>query len=258
MKHKVGITVTLVVCAGFIVLYALEPPRALMGLSRITRLLAIVVGSGFAFANWRRLDRDDPNRTGWFLLGAWLAWFLAGELALEAYRRLRGTAPPLPSVGDIFFLAGYGFLVAALVRFLTNWRASGFPLGNSRKQAMLALTVSLALAILNFVLLRPIALAPLPLGERLITILYPILDSVILVPTMILLGMVLHFRGGRVWAVWAALLAGIGFMGASDIAFAYVSSLRMSWVMPLLHVTVIFSYIFCALGAFEEWVLLSD
>src|SRR5690242_7728119 len=127
-----------------------------MGWSRLLKVVPAVIGSGFAFANGRRLERDDPNGRGWFLLGAWLFWFLAGELAMEAYRRVLGIAPPLPSVAYIFFLLGYGFLLAALIVFLGNWRSSGFPLGSSRKQASLAAAVSAVLLLMNYFLLRPV------------------------------------------------------------------------------------------------------
>src|SRR5205807_4160885 len=118
------------------------------------------------------------------------------------YRRMLGIEPPFPSVGDLFYLLGYGFLLVAMFSFLVGWRASGFPLGNARTQAVVAVAAGLLLAVLNVVMLRPIAHAQLPLAERLLDIGYPILDSIVLVPTLILFGMALHFRGGRVWTVW--------------------------------------------------------
>src|SRR5207245_498158 len=138
MKHKLGLTVSVAACAGVVMLYTFVPAKALLGVSKLCRIAFALVGSGFALASWRRLDHDDPNRKRWFLLGGWLACWAAGEVAQEAYRRMLGIEPPFPSVGDLFYLLGYGFLLVAMFSFLVGWRASGFPLGNARTQAVVA------------------------------------------------------------------------------------------------------------------------
>jgi len=92
----------------------------------------------------------------------------------------------------------------------------------------------------------------------LLNVLYPILDFVLLIPTVLLIRISLRFRGGAVWKVWATLLGGFLFLCAADILFAYFSQLDRTELVDLVDVTYLLSYGFFALGVLYQRELLVE
>jgi hypothetical protein len=78
-----------------------------------------------------------------------------------------------------------------------------------------------------------------------------------LVPTVILLQITLRFRGGRVWTVWATLLAGVLSSAAGDVLFADPTEHTQKLVGPLVDLLFIYGYWFSALGAKRQYELMS-
>ena len=221
------------------------------------KLAAQLLGCIFAARAARRHEAGGVVRTAWTWMSAWLGCWFAGQLVLAAYERILHVVPPLPSLGDGLFIAGYVFVIAALFRFASAYRASGFAVGGARDHALVALAACAVFAALAYVILLPIALAPTPLGARLINVGYPLLDLGIFIPALVLLRITIRFRGGHVWRVWGALLVGIVFAAGGDLMFADVSQVNVAAIAPLADLFFILGYTFCAYGTWLQYELVS-
>jgi len=70
--------------------------------------------------------------------------------------------------------------------------------------------------------------------------------------------MSLRFWGGRLWAVWGALVAGVLFTAAGDILFAYRSSLGLAQLEDLFDAMYILSFGCFAAGVLAQRDLLRE
>lgn len=118
-----------------------------------------------------RLNRPE-NPWPWWGLAASNLLFVAGDVMLDYYDVVLHADPPYPSASDALYLAGYPFLVAALLVWTRSSRA-----GASRESHADAAIVTIgALALLWQVLVGPYAHDSVPLLGKLVTMAYPIMD----------------------------------------------------------------------------------
>jgi hypothetical protein len=227
----------------------------LIRIGGLTKLALLVVAWRFAQSNASSLDADNPARRPWRLFAWGLLAFGLGQAVLTTYQLVTG-ANPYPSVGDLFFMASYPLLIAAMAGFVGAYRRSGYPVGTAREHAALALVVGLVAAGFGYRLLQPVLSVAAPPLERFLNGAYPVLDLAWLIPTVLLLRITFGFRGGRVFRAWAFLLAGIVAQCAGDILYAYFSGLGDTTLDPLLHAMYVLSYLFVALGTLEHDALL--
>jgi hypothetical protein len=130
--------------------------------------------------------------------------------------------------------------------------------GTAGERALLMGVAAVACTVLGVVVLRPVLAAPgMTDTERLLTAAYPALDLVLLVPLALLLRISLRFRGGALGLAWTAVLAGIVFMCAADVLFAYFTALGLSGLDPFVHAGFITSYGLLAAGVKRHLALLS-
>ena len=223
------------------------------------KLTPQVLGAWWAWQCARHHEAGSAARRTWGWMSAWLASWAAGQLCLAVYVVFVRTSPPVPSVGDGFFFLGYGFVIAALVGFVRAYRSSGFATGAAgpRESLVIAACLCAVFAVVGREVLLPIALAGTPLSERLVNVGYPAVDLVTLIPAAILLAITLRFRGGQVWRVWAALLAGIGFATGGDTLFADTSAQNAQLIGPLADLTFTLGYLLCAYGARLQYELVT-
>jgi len=226
--------------------------------SALGKLPFLLVAVVYAWRNARRFEAGNPARLGWLLLFAgWLSFTFA-QSSLCVYELYLGVAVPFPSVADIFFLLGYPLLIASLFAFLRSYAAAGFPIGGAGERWMLAAATLLACALLGVPILRPIVAAPAPALEKFLNVVYPILDFVLLVPTVLLLRITVRFRGGAVWKTWLALLGGIVFTFAGDSVFAYLQALGETRFLRLVDILYVLSFGWIARGVLYQYEMLSD
>ncbi len=216
----------------------------LLAIASLFKLACLLAGAVWAFECRDRLESGNPARPAWFLLSLGVLSMFAGQLCFAPFQIVNGSTP-FPSPADIFFLLAYPFLISALLVFLNAYREAGLPLGSVAERGVL---VALVGALAAWIL-RPVAATPGPLLDRILTIAYPALDLVLLVPLVLLLRMALRLRGGRAGEVWLLLLTGIVFMCAGDIFFAYFQSLGEEHLDPFVHATFILAYALVAFGA---------
>ncbi len=224
-------------------------PRAVSLFASLGQLVPLLVGAGYAAAAARRLETGNRARPAWLLLGIWLFGFAVGETILVFYRQGLQVEPPVPSVGDGFFVLGYGALIVGLVRFVRVYASSGLPLGDPGRLRLTAAGAGLALAALGFLTLAPAARGPHAWDEAIIDLGYPIMDLVVLVPTVMLVRITSRFQGGRVWTVWASILASFLVLAVADTLFAYFDLHKLAFLEPLDNAAFIIGYSLSAFGA---------
>jgi hypothetical protein len=219
-------------------------------------LAPLAVGAVFAVGAARRFERGNRARPGWMLLAGWLSCFALGEAVLTFYVHVLGTEPPVPSLGDGFFVAGYLMLIAGLLWFVRVYVTSGLPLGPRWEAPLVAGAAVAVLGVVGVLWLAPLARVSRWTPESVITLAYPVLDFVVLVQAAVLARVTSRFRGGRVWTVWGAILAGFVSLCAADTLFAHLELAGVVSVDPVEDVFFILGYTLTALGAARQAELL--
>jgi hypothetical protein len=229
-------------------------PRVLLALSSVAKLAILLAGALLAFACRDRLEEGNPARPAWALLSAGLFATLVGQMSLAPYQ-LFANRSPFPTVGDLYFVLSYPFFIAAFLVFLRAYQESGLPVGSRGERVAIVLGVGLlAGAVIR--MLRPVAAGGGELLDRILTLAYPMLDLVLLLPLALLLRIALRLRGSHAGAVWGLVLAGFVFLCFGDIFFAYFTALGQAHLDPYVHATYILSYALVAGGARRQLQLL--
>jgi hypothetical protein len=218
----------------------------------VAKLLFLGTTAVFAHRIASSFETGNPSRLAWRLLGIGLVGFLLGQTHLAFFQIVLGRPSPYPSPADALFLAGYPFLLAAFWSFIRAYRESGFPVGSAGQHLFLGAVAVLVFSAVAVVTLRPALTASAPALEKFLNAAYPAFDFLILIPLLILLRITLPFHGGRVWAIWAGLLAGMAAMCAADILYAYFSTLGQSWLEPMLDALYVLSYVLMAQAATRQ------
>jgi hypothetical protein len=230
----------------------------LLRLGAVAKIVFLGLSAVLAHQVASLFDAFNPARAAWRLLGIGLAGFFLGQSYLAFHQLALGVVSPYPSPADVLFMAAYPFQLAAFWRFISAYRASGLPVGSSREHGVLALAAAAVFVAVGFVALGPVLAASAPPLEKALNVAYPAFDFLILIPIVILLRITVRFRGGRIWTVWAALLAGFVAMAAADILYAYFVTLGQSWLESVVDVLFILSYILVAQATLEQHELLSS
>ncbi len=232
-------------------------PHRLVVLASALKLAYLLGGAAFAFQCRDRLEPGNPARPAWFLLSLGFLSTFAGQLSFAPFQLARNETP-FPSVADIFFVLAYPLLVAALLVLLRAYREAGFPVGSVAERARVVAAVAVIGLTIVLAILQPVAAAGGALLDRVLTVAYPILDLVLLLPLALLVRVALRLRGSRAGEVWLLLLGGIVFLCAGDAFFAYFQSLGEAHLDPLVHATYLLSYGLIAAGAHRQLELLKS
>ena len=230
-------------------------PPVLLAVAAALKLIYLLAGAWWAFQCRDLLESDNPARPAWGLLSLGLLAMFVGQLSYAPYQLL-GRDAPFPSVGDLYFILSYPFLVAAFVVLLRAYREAGFPMGSLAERAAIVAGVGALAAAVAIPILKPVVVSDGPLLARILTVIYPVLDLLLLVPLALLLRVALRLRGSHVGSVWALVLGGLVFMCLGDVFFAYFSALGREHLDPFVHTTFILAYGLIAGGAHRQLQLL--
>ena len=189
-----------------VVVYLL--PLGLEGLQSVASSLTVVAFMA-ALVLGLRIHRPEYPRV-WYLLTAGLLAFVLGDVTYGFYRIVLG-GNPLPSAADIFYLAGYALIGAALM--LSARRRN---LGGDRTSYIDAAIIATSAGMLTWTFLAMPYLqeSGLSLPERSLLTAYPLID-------VLLLAAVVRFvatPGPRAPAYYLASL-GMAVLLASDLLF---------------------------------------
>lgn len=224
--------------------------QQLLWIGSLSKLVFAAIAAGVAATVVRSFEASNPARRAWVLLTLGLGGLFVGQSILGYFQLVQGRPIVFPSPADLFFVLGSLCLVVALLGFVRAYAASGLPVGAPRERGLLALGAAVLCAAIVLPILRPILQTPAPFLEKLLNLAYPLLDVLLLIPMLLLLRMSLRFWGGRLWAVWGALVAGVLFTAAGDILFAYQSTLGLPGLEDVFDALYILSF-----GCFAAGVL---
>jgi len=233
------------------------PPIRMLQLAAVLKLVYLLAGAGFAFACRDRLEADNPARPAWLLLSQGILSMFAGQLCLAPFQLVQGVTP-FPSVADIYFVLAYPLLIASFLVFLNAYREAGFPIGSLAERVGIVVGVGIAAAFVVLPILRPVAATGGTLLERILTIAYPALDLVLLVPLALLLRIAFRLRGSHAGDVWWILLGGLVVLCMADVCFAYVHALGEAHLHPSVHTAYLLAYGLIAGGAHRQLQLLKS
>jgi PAS domain S-box-containing protein len=150
----------------------------------------------------------------WYLVAIGQLLFVAGDLITYNYEEFFGTEPPFPSIGDLFYLSVYPFLVAGLL-LLIRRRSPG----RDRASLIDSLIVSVGVGAISWVFL----LAPyvhdetLTLVQKLTAMGYPMMD-------LILFSVVVRLTvsGGRRPAAFYLMVGSVAVLFATDSIYGWI------------------------------------
>jgi hypothetical protein len=218
------------------------PAHALLALTCVGKAGSLLIASIVSLANARSFDRDNPVRRAWILLALAFGAFFLGQASYAPYQIVQGVEAPFPSVADVFWLAGYPLVVVALAAFGVLYADAGLYLGSARQRRLIVAFAILACAVVGYPLLLPIVRTPAPPLTKAINLAYPLLDLAIMVASAVLVRTTLPLRQGRVGRTWMWMLGGFVAACAGDVAFSYVSQLKIARLWPLVDVMLLVSY----------------
>jgi signal transduction histidine kinase len=135
---------------------------------------AIGVSAAAAAVVGARLHRP-ALRLPWYLFAAGLLAFAAGDVLFNLYAFVWHSDPPVPSVADVFYLAGYPFLTAGLILLVRCLRREERR-GGRIDAAMLIVAFSLC----QWVFIIEDLTDSGSFADRAVAISYPLMDVVLL------------------------------------------------------------------------------
>jgi len=232
-------------------------PHAMQVLAAVAKLTFLLTAGLFAWRNARAFEPGNPVRPAWRLLGLGMLAFFLAQLSYAPYQIVLNEDPPYPSVADLGFVVAYPLLIAALFAFIRAYQEAGYPVGSVAGRWAVAAGVVGACTAVGFVILRPVLAAETSALEKLLNVGYPVLDFVLLVPTVLLIRITSSLRGGAAWRIWAALLGGYLFLCLGDVLFAYLGVVGAEGVDAVIHATYIVSYGLVARGVLYQHELLA-
>ena len=140
-------------------------------------LLYDAIGASAAVVVVLAAEIHRPStRLPWYLFGAGLLSFSVGDVLFNLYDYVWSREPPVPSVADAFYLAGYPFLTVGLVLLVVRLRSQERRVGFV--DAAL-LTVAFALCQWIF-LMEDLVKGSAPPAEKIVALSYPAMDVVLL------------------------------------------------------------------------------
>ncbi len=232
-------------------LYRMLGDYALRWIASLVEVPLLVLGATHAWRTARVFGAGNPVSRAWALIASWLGLFALGQVAFSIYPLVLRRATPLPSAGDALYGAGYVMLIAGILAFQRAYARSGFAVGTTRGRTVLAVAVGVALV--EGVLLTPVATLQASPLERALNVAYPVLDGIAMVALFVLARTVRVLRGGRAWRVWAAMLAAIAIGCAGDILFAYFFFHQLGRLESVVNLVFTASYAMAARGAYLQY-----
>ena len=181
----------------------------------------------------------------WVSFGGYaISWFIAEMLWIvqELYLKI----DPFPSSADIFYLAGYPFLLMFFIAYLQ-------PVRSAITKKMLIAASSFAIGILIPSLFFALESSRnTNLLQYLLSVIYPIFDAVVIVPA--LLGVALFFKG-QMNFTWTLICLGTISLFVADTAFLFGQNDNSYYTGNPMEILFYWNYILLAFGVYGHMKL---
>jgi hypothetical protein len=217
----------------------------------------LILAALFATLSSSSFENSNPVRRAWLLMASGLWMYGVAQSVLAFYQLVLDTRVPFPSVADALFVPATALLVCSLFSFVSVYKEVGFEIARRGDVSVVIACAAALLAGFLVVVGRPVLSSGAPVTERILNLVYPILDCFLLVPVVLLLRMAMGMRGGSLWKVWTALLAGFLLLAAGDILFAFFTTLGKTGLEPLLDLAFALSYVLIAKAAVTQYGILT-
>lgn len=168
-------------------------------------------------------------------------WFIANMI--WAYNDLIVGIAPYPSIADAFWLAGYPFIFTFMLFYLKLFKKA-----ISKKILVYSIIIPLVLIGITFDVALYTEIED-GLGLFVLTISYPFLDALILIPAII--GIILFLKGEVNW-LWSLISLGILSEAIADIGFFITQYNFTYYTGHPIEIFFYWTYILCAFGAYSN------
>nr|MDP9495631.1 PAS domain-containing sensor histidine kinase [Actinomycetota bacterium] len=159
-------------------------------------------------------EHRPGHRLPWLLVAIGQVLFVAGDVITYNYARFFGTDPPFPSIGDLFYLSVYPFLVAGIL-LLVRHRSPG----RDRASLIDSLIVGIGVGTISWVfLISPYVQDPtLTLAEKLVAMAYPLMDLI-----LVTVAVRLAVGAGRRSTAFHLMMGSIAVLFVTDSIYGWI------------------------------------
>jgi signal transduction histidine kinase len=179
-------------------------------------LYTVIPGSLVIIVVWLVIKSDKikeiPKKSIVFLAMSFISWFTAEQL-WNFYEQVLGI-DPFPSVADVFYISAPFFMFVSLMFFLKPFKKQ-----ISKKIIFFAISISAVLLIPTVVIISESSHDEL--FKIVIGIIYPVSDSIVLVPVIITILFVIKKKTNPFWMM---ILIGMLMFIAADTIFLFLES----------------------------------
>ena len=189
-----------------------------------------------------RFRLKGSHGKAWALfLAAMSSWFIA-ETLWTVYELIYHVNP-FPSFADVFYLAGYPFMLLFLINYLKPIKKA-----ITRKMLVTAISISVAMTIPGIYMAYSFD-PKVSLLENIVATTYPIADAIIFVPAII--GISLFFRG-EVNFTWSLICIGIVCSFLGDAGFQFAQFTDTYYTGHPVDIVLLWAYILYAFGVYDH------
>ncbi|MGQ0605715.1 MAG: hypothetical protein ACT4OD_02010 [Candidatus Nitrosotenuis sp.] len=192
-----------------------------------------------------RFGLTGNHGIAWFSFGGYaVSWFIAEMIWI--FQELYLKEDPFPSSADIFYIAGYPFLLMFFVAYLQPVRAA--ITGKIFSVSTIA-SIGVLIPSLYFVFGNEIHANSL---EAILGMIYPIFDTMVIIPAII--GVMLFFKG-QVNLMWTLLCLGTVCVFVADTAFLFGQNEDSYYTGNPMEILFHWNYVLLIFGVFNHLVL---
>lgn len=225
----------------------LQPfPKWLYDLSNTAEASFSLIPVALAALSLRTVRRDSWfARVDTFLLSGFVFWFL-GELTWSFYALILGVAVPYPSLADVFWIAGYPFVLLGMIAFVHPFKAAI----TKRNLLLASALATLATGLVVAGLIVPVlSFSKYAVNQLVVGFAYPPLDIALLFASVIGISL---FDRGKIVKGWYWLTAGAILTALGDILFSYSTALGTYYDGHPLELFLEFGYVCFGLAIYER------
>ncbi len=249
--------VAIAVCLLMFILY-LKPVTDFVGGTTILWIYDIslpfmaLIGAIVAFVIGRSFGAGEILRAIWIGIALGLLLWAFGE-GLWAYFELSTGEVPDLSIADAVWLLGYiPFLAALLLRY----RSLQVTPERGTLITIVVVFVALMVVLIVFVVTPIVTDTSMSVLERIIYVIYPIMDFSL---TMIALLVLLILLGGQLSRPWIFVASGLLLLGIADLIYAvaswqglYETGEAVNLISALSDIPYYFSYVIISFGIYVQ------